>query len=56
MFYFFYLFNFSVVESSSGDLIDIIVVIISFLYTLLCKGFRQIVKIAVNKKCFQKYK
>lgn len=30
MFYFFYLFNFSVVESSSGDLIDIIVVIISF--------------------------
>lgn len=41
MFYFIYLFNFSVVESSSGDLIDIIVVIVSFLYTLLYKGFRQ---------------
>lgn len=45
MFYFIYLFNFSVVESSSGDLIDIIIVIISFLYTLLCKGFRQMWKL-----------
>lgn len=42
---FIYLFNFLVVESSSGDLIDIIIVIVSFLYTLLCKGFRQMWKL-----------